>query len=200
MHDIFAQKDDFERVRAEQLKQSMAGWKGGLPNIDKVAAIAEFAHAHDVELTFALVPHHIDALEIYWRIGLWPRVEQLKAELADLAAKQHVPLWDFMDYSAFNTERVPDPGDRRTATKWFWEPSHFKKPLGAIMIGNMFGQGGGPAFGARLTPETVAARNAEVRAQRQQRVCIDTGAKLLTSLATPMPDGCAVASASRGPT
>jgi hypothetical protein len=67
------------------------------------------------------------------------------------------------------------------------------------MIGNMFGQSV-PAFGARLTPETVAARNAEVRAQRQQRVCLDPGAKLLTSLPSPMPDGCALASASRGPT
>ncbi len=67
------------------------------------------------------------------------------------------------------------------------------------MIGNMFGQGV-PAFGARLTPETVADRNAQVRAQRQERVCVDPGAKLLTSLSTPIPDGCAVASAARGPT
>jgi hypothetical protein len=199
MHDLFAQKDDFEVERATALKKVMAEWTGPLPDIDQVVAIAEFARAHDVKLTFALVPHHIDLLEIYWRMGLWPRVEQLKAELADLAAKQGVPVWDFMDYSPFNTETVPEAGDRRTPTTWFWEPSHFKKQLGAIMIGNMFGADV-PAFGVRLTPETVAARNAEVRAQRQQRVCVDTGAKLLTSLSNPIPDGCAVASASRGPT
>ncbi len=199
MHALFAQKDEFEQLRAGQLRHVMAGWKGQLPDIDQVAAMAELAQAHNVKLTFALVPHHIDALEIYWRIGLWPRVEQLKVELAALAATHNVVLWDFMDYSAFNTEPVPDAGDRRTATKWFWEPSHFKKPLGAIMIGNMFGQDV-PAFGARLTPETVAARNAEVRAQRQERVCLDTGGGLLTSLAAPMPDGCALASAAHGRT
>jgi hypothetical protein len=199
MHDLFAQKDDFEVERAAALKTVMADWKGPLPDIDQVVAIAEFARAHDVKLTFALVPHHIDLLEIYWRIGLWPRVEQLKVELADLAAKQGLAIWDFMDYSPFNTEPVPAAGDRRTPTTWFWEPSHFKKQLGAIMIGNMFGADV-PAFGVRLTPETVAARNAQVRAQRQERVCVETGAKLLTSLSTPIPDGCAVASASRGPT
>ncbi len=199
MHDLFAQKDVFEHLRATQLKQIMAGWKGELPDIDQVAAIAELAHAHHVKLTLAIVPHHIDALEIYWRIGLWPRVEQLKVELAALAAKQNVVLWDFMDYSAFNTESVPDAGDRRTATKWFWEPSHFKKQLGSIMIGNMFGNGQ-PAFGAKLTPESVAARNTEIRVQRQQRVCLDPETPLLTALTPPMPDGCALTSASRGPT
>jgi hypothetical protein len=199
MHDLFAQKEDFEWARAEQLKQVMADWKGPLPDIDQVAAIAEFARVHDVKLTFAIVPHHIDALEIYWRIGLWPRIEQLKTELADLGAKQGVAVWDFMDYSPFNVEPVPEAGDRRTPTAWFWEPSHFKKQLGAIMIGNMFGPGA-PTFGAKLTPETVAARNSEVRAQRQQRVCVHSGAKLLTSLTTPTPDGCAVASVTRGPT
>ncbi len=82
MHDLFAQKEDFEKERAEQLKQVMANWKGPLPDLDQVVAIAEFARAHDVKLTLAIVPHHIDGLEIYWRIGLWPRVEQLKVELS----------------------------------------------------------------------------------------------------------------------
>jgi hypothetical protein len=201
MHDLFAQKDDFEADRAMALKRIMANWRGNLPNLDIIRKIIALAHAHGVKLTLVLTPHHADAFEIYWRLGLWPRVEQLKVELAKLVAEAggDVVLWDFMDYSKFSTEAIPPAGDRRTQTQWFWEPTHFKKPLGAIMVGNMFGQGA-PAFGAGLTPETVAARNAEVRAQRQQRVCVDTGAKLLTSLAAPMPEGCALASASRGPT
>jgi hypothetical protein len=201
MHDLFAQKDDFEVERAAALKGIMATWQGPLPNLDIIRKIITLARAHDVKLTFVITPHHADALELYWRQGLWPRVEQLKVELAGVVGEQggDVALWDFMDYSPFSTEAIPALGDRHTPTQWFWEPTHFKKQLGAIMIGNMSGQGG-PAFGAKLTPETVVARNAQVRAQRQERVCVDTGAKLLTSLTTPIPDGCAVASAARGPT
>jgi hypothetical protein len=104
-----------------------------------------------------------------------------------------------MDYSPFSTEPVPAAGDRRTTTRWFWETSHFKKQLGEIMIQTMFGQGA-PEFGARLTPETVTARNAEVRSQRQARVCDTKNAPLLTSLATPIPDGCTDAPTPHGPT
>jgi hypothetical protein len=201
MHDLFAQKDDFELERAAALKKVMADWQGPLPNLDIIRGIIALARAHDVKLTFVITPHHADALEIYWRMGLWPRVEQLKTELGAVVAEGggDVQLWDFLDYSPFSTEAIPTAGDRRTETQWFWEPTHFKKQLGAIMIGNMFGADV-PAFGAKLMPETVAARNAQVRAQRQQRVCVVSGAGLLTSLSTPIPDGCAVASASRGPT
>jgi hypothetical protein len=201
MHDLFAQKDDFELERAVGLKRILAAWQGPLPNLDIIRKIIALANAHDVKLTFVITPHHADALEIYWRLGLWPRIEQLKTELASVVVEQggDVALWDFMDYSKFSTEAIPPAGDRHTQTQWFWEPTHFKKPLGAIMVGAMFGRAA-PEFGARLTPQTVAARNAQVRTQRQVRVCIDAGDKLLTSLSTPIPDDCALASASRGPT
>jgi hypothetical protein len=201
MYDLFAQKEVFEVGRATGgLKKIMDNWKGPLPNLDIVRAIIALAKAHDVTVTLAIAPHHADALELYWRNGLWPRMEQLKSELTDVAAEQHVALWDFMDYSKFTTEPVPAAGDRRTQTRWFWEPTHFKKQLGAIMIQRMFGRDA-PEYGAKLTPATITAHNAEVRAQRQVRVCVDAGPKLLTTLATPPPpDGCTLASASRGPT
>jgi hypothetical protein len=200
-HALFAQKNDFEVERAGRLKQSMAGWDGFLPNLDLIRSMIVLARAHDVALTFVITPHHADALEIYWRIGLWPRVEQLKAELAAVVAEQGggVALWDFMDYSAFSTEPIPVAGDRRTQTRWFWEPTHFKKQLGAVMIRNMFGQDA-PGFGTRLTPQDVGSRNALIRSQRQARVCEKSGARLLTALARPLPDGCAAVAVSRGRT
>jgi hypothetical protein len=167
MNALFAQKDDYERERAAGLKRTIANWQGPLPNLGVVRAIIALARAHNVKLTLVITPHHADALEIYWRLGLWPRVEQLKTELAAVVAEQggDVALWDFMDYSDFNTEAIPPASDPGTPTKWFWETSHFKKPLGAIMIGNMFGQDA-PAFGTKLTPQTVAAHNARIRDQR----------------------------------
>jgi hypothetical protein len=201
MHDLFAQKDDFELDREQGLKTVMARWQGELPNLDIVRNIVALARAHHVKLTLVLTPHHADALEVYWREGLWPRVEQLKVELAAIAAQgeDDVAFWDFMDYSGFSTEAIPAAGDRHTQTHWFWEPTHFKKQLGAIMIQRMFGEGA-PEFGARLTPENVADRNAQVRSQRRARVCSDMEAPLLTSITTPLPDGCSQVPVPHGPT
>jgi hypothetical protein len=215
MRDLFAQKDDFEAERADRLNQIMAGWHGHLPNLDFVAAMIALARSHDVKLTLVITPHHADTLEIYWRLGLWPRLEQLKAELAALAAEQDgVTLWDFMDYSPFNTEAIPAAGERRTPTLWFWEPTHFKKQLGELMINEMFGRPASvegssaqassetsvPELGARLTPENVDARDTMVRSQRQARVCNHPDASPLTSVAKPIPNGCTQVPTPRGPT
>jgi hypothetical protein len=170
MHDLFAQKEAFEAQRAITLAQVMADWKGPLPCLDVVASIIDLAHAHDVRLTLLITSHHVDTLEIYRRAGLWPRVEQFKVELAELVgAKDHgVTLWDFLDYSVYSTEPVPPAGDRHTQTQWFWEPTHFKKALGHIMIDRIAGASS-PDFGVVLTPENVRARNLQVRRQRLAR-------------------------------
>ena len=130
-------------------------------------------------------------MELYWRAGLWPRIEELKEQLTDMVArKDHgVVLWDFMDYSSYSTEPVPPAGDRHTPTKWFWEGAHFKKSLGHLIIARINGAPS-PDFGTTLTPDTVAARNAEVRAQRDAAVCQNGKDFLMTSEAVVADDGC----------
>jgi hypothetical protein len=201
MRALFAQKDEYELERAERLRAGMAAWKGPLPNLEVVRAIVRLAGANRVGLTLVLSPRHGDTLEIYWRLGLWPRVEQLKTELAALVAEEggDVRLWDFMGYNAFNGEAVPEAGDRRTPTSWYWEPTHFKRQLGEVMIQRMFGENA-PRYGSVLTPTTVEAVNQRVRAQRQSRVCGRSEPRLLTALANPPPDGCAATAIARGPT
>jgi hypothetical protein len=191
MYDLFAQKDATEVDRAHGLAEAMAGLKGDLPNMDLVARMIAFSRDHGIKLTMVLSPSHADALELYWRAGLWPRVEQFKTQLAATVAKEGrgaVPLWDFTEYSAWTTEPVPASGDRHTGTQWFWEPTHFKKTLGELMIRRIFDDDPTP-FGLALTPENVAARNAAVRQQRMAVVC-RSGRKMLTSMPNPPQDGC----------
>ena len=191
MHDLFAQKADSEAAAAAVIARGLAGWQGPMPNLDAVAQIIDLAIAHHVKLTLVIAPHHASSMELYWRVGLWPRVEELKQQLADMVArKDHgVVLWDFMDYSSYSTEPVPPAGDRHTPTQWFWEATHFKQPLGHLIIARINGAQS-PDFGRILTPETVAARNAEVRAQRDAVVCQEGKDFLLTSLAVVPDDGC----------
>jgi hypothetical protein len=203
MHNLFAQKDVYDAERMGTVAHVLAASNGPTANLDTVAAIIAFTRAHGVKLTLAITPRHSDELEIYWHLGLWPRVEQFKTELAALVATQGngVRLWDFMDYSAFTTEPVPPEGDLRTATRWFWDPNHFKRALGRIMVAQILGEDA-PAFGVVLTPDNVAQRNAAVRAQRQAFVC-GNSAVLAAASDRPTTDGCVAvetAAKQRGPT
>ncbi len=203
MHNLFAQKDVYDADRMGGVAHFLVAWNGPMANLDTVAAIIAFTRAHGVKLTLAITPRHSDELEIYWHLGLWPRVEQFKTELAELVATQGngVRLWDFMDYSAFTTEPVPPEGDLRSATRWFWDPNHFKRALGRIMVAQILGEDA-PAFGVVLTPDNVAQRNAAVRAQRQAFVC-GNSAVLAAASDRPTTDGCVAVETvakQRGPT
>lgn len=177
VHELFAQKDVFEAERAARAAKLFANWRGPMPNLADVRDIVAFCRTHGIALTLAISPTHADALDIYWADGLWPRLEQWKTELASLvqqAGGGAVQLWDFDGYDSYATEPVPAAGDRRSTVRWFWEPSHFGKALGELMLQRMFGQGA-PDLGALLTPESVAARHAAVRAQHLAYVCDRAG-------------------------
>lgn len=125
-----------------------------------------FAAAHDIAFDLVIPPVHADLLEIYHHAGLWPRFERWQRDLASLVATEGGPavrLWDFAAYDAYATE--PVPASRAQTMQWFWEPVHFKKPLGALIIRRILGADTGD-FGERLTPQNVEARLARVRAQR----------------------------------
>lgn len=188
-HALFIQKNDFELVRIGWAKQALQNWHGALPNIATVREIVALAKSRGVNITLVIAPHHADAVDLYWREGLWYRVEQFKEEIARVAADANVPLWDFLDYSPYNTEPVPAANDFATQTAWYWESTHFKQPLGRLLVQRMFGHSDAP-FGALLTSDNVAARNAQVRAQRIAIVCEHRGTPLLTALSTPEPDRC----------
>jgi hypothetical protein len=191
MNALFAEKNAFEAEKAARLARTTAGSQGPVPNLDVIAGLIEFARSHGVRLTLVIAPHHMDTSELYWRTGLWTRVEQFKTEVTTLVARDDsdVTLWDFLDYSAFSTETIPVAGDRRTPTHWFWEANHFKKQLGDIMLQRMF-DGSAAAFGVALTPENVADRNAEVRAQRRAVVCDRSEPLPLPGVAKPLDDKC----------
>jgi hypothetical protein len=169
MNALFTQKDIFDLARIGGYKRTLADWHGPMPNIGLLREAVRFCLEHHISLTLILGASHVDQLEIYRRAGLWPYVEQLKVDLATLAAEANsdtITAWDFLEFSPYTTEPVPPEGDRMTSMRWFWEPVHFKKALGEVMLQRVFSAG--PAdFGVPLTVATVAARNLQVREQQR---------------------------------
>jgi hypothetical protein len=140
-----------------------------LPNFDVVREMILFCRERGVTLTLILAAFHADEMETYRRAGLWPRVEQLKNDLASSVARANsdtIAAWDFVEYSPYTTETVPPPGDKLSPTRWFWEQAHFKRALGEVMLRRVF-EGMPGDFGAPLTPDTIAVRNERVREQQK---------------------------------
>jgi hypothetical protein len=61
-------------------------------------------------------------------------------------------FWNFSGDSAYIHEVVPPRGVKSGPLHWFWEPSHYRRQLGNLMIEAMLADGCGTqdAFGARL--------------------------------------------------
>jgi hypothetical protein len=194
-HALFAQKEISIRDMARNAQKRSADWRGPLPNLDELARLLAFCRAHHIAVTLVLAPVHADALEIYRQAGLWPRIEQWKLELTALAARMvddPIPVWDFVEYDRYVTEPVPGPDDHRSATSWFWEPHHFKKTLGELIIRRLFG--GGPSdFGTTLTASNVALRNTVVRGQQRAYRCALAGGSELPAPDRAGNEGCVAA-------
>jgi hypothetical protein len=172
LNSVFAQKDVYDLVAVPEFQRTLAHWQGPMPNMDIIQQMIRFCVAHDLTLTMILGSSHADQMEMFRRAGLWPRVEQIKTDLATLVAAVHsgtITAWDFVEYDRYTTEHVPPPGDMRSKIAFFWEPMHFRHALGDLMLQRVFH--GTPAdFGAPLTLATVAARNQAVRDQQRAYV------------------------------
>ena len=77
-----------------------------------------------------------------------------------------VRVWDFGGYDQYSTESLPEGSDRRAHLRWFWEPSHYSKALGNIILTRIFG-GPDTSYGVVLTAETIEPRLADIRERRK---------------------------------
>jgi len=152
--------------------------RDGQPNaFDTFRRMLDFARASGIDLRIFINPVHARLLLAIRDGGLWPQYEEWKkgivgALAAEAAAsgKPQFQLWDFSGFNNVTTESVPPAGDTTTIMKGFWEPSHYKKEIGDLMIDRMLdyadpARSVPPDFGVPLTPATIDAWIAETRVQ-----------------------------------
>lgn len=118
-------------------------------------------YAHDQGITVKLFinPYHVDYLEAIYTHSLWAAFEAWKQRLLEIAEAHGVELWDFSGLTGYNIENPPGAGDRKTSLNWFWEPAHYKKELGDLMLNSMLAPGCQEAelqgVGIRLKPGNI---------------------------------------------
>lgn len=122
--------------------------------------------SHGIPLMIVMLPFHVDLFRIYEQAHCWSKFENWKLLLVRLAAAYpNVTLWDFTGYSPYTSEPIPTESERRQGVAWFWDPVHFKKALGDILLERIFT--GEPAdFGTKHTSGTIIESIARLRRQR----------------------------------
>jgi hypothetical protein len=96
------------------------------------------AYGRGIEAYLIIPPSHAWHWETLWLSGLWPRFEAMKralvrinAEEAARAGHQAYPVWDF---SGSYGPSLEPPARRGETMRWFWDPVHFKRALGDIVL------------------------------------------------------------------
>jgi hypothetical protein len=137
----------------------------------------DFARAGGIDLQLFINPVHAQLLLAVRDGGLWPQYEEWKRKMVGVLAaeaaasgKPQFPLWDFSGFNSVTMEHVPPAGDTETIMNGFWEPSHYKKEIGDLMIDRMLSYAEParpvpPDFGELLTPSTIEPWLAGTRAR-----------------------------------
>lgn len=171
---------------AERVRRNPAGGTASLSWIREFIALSR---AHGITLDIAIAPVHADLLRLIDRKGLSPRIAIAKRALTETVEREgqgRVALWDFLRFDRYSTEAQRAPGDTRPLA-WFWEPNHFRRPLGEKMLQTIYH--GGTDFGLRLTGATLdetLARDEEAR-RRDAADAREENARLDRQLAALTP-------------
>lgn len=169
---LFEQKHLLVARRYATPLQMSAEPGGTIRDMADVQALLDLAARHQMVVRLAVQPSHVSHHELLDALGFWPDFERWKRVLADTAQAQRqrgldVLVWDFGGYETDYLEPVPARGLRGKAMASFWDPVHYRTPLGARIVSTLLtGAAPGERLATELRPDTVDQRLAQVRSDR----------------------------------
>lgn len=150
--------------------------------------LLQWAASRGIEVVLFINPYHSDYLAQIELSGKWQVFEEWKSQLTAVADEYAVPLWDFNAIDRYATESPPPRNDRQSMLEWYWEPAHYRKELGDLMLAAMLGRACGttnnqPQFGVRITQETLQSHLDELSSHMDR--FIDENPQVLKRIAMP---------------
>ncbi len=158
-------------------KPLYAGFCYSPKKLQKFKLILQKLHQHQIKAKFYISPVHALQLEALRVANLYPTFEQWKRDLvhifsddAQLYSNVAYPLWDFSGYNTITTESIPSD---LQPMRWYWESSHFKQPVGDLVIDKVFGYRDESRqipldFGILLTSDNIETHLYHTRLAQQQ--------------------------------
>jgi hypothetical protein len=115
---------------------------GAMSTFDPYRYMLRRAYADGTDLRLFVTPLHllvraaIDAVGLGERYEFWlKQLVRINEEEAARAGQKPLPLWDFSDANTVTREALPTD---TTPMRWFWDPSHYRKATGDLILDRMF--------------------------------------------------------------
>ncbi len=116
----------------------------------------QFAQENGIDVRLFTEPLHARMLLAIQDAGLGLHFENWKRRIAEIAAENQVPLWDFEAFSPITEDK-----------SYWWEPSHYKKETGDLVLERILGHANGVPedFGPLLMAANVEEH---IQSQRER--------------------------------
>ncbi len=129
-----------------------------------------FAKSKGIKVVLFINPYHADYLLSLDLTGHWHLLEQWKQVVTNIVAEAGFDLWDFNAFNVITTESLEKlKYSNKTSLDWFWEPAHYRREVGELMLAQMTGKScvddKNLLFGQRLLPQTIKAHLQRLQAQ-----------------------------------
>lgn len=153
-HSLFAQKGE-DLARKYGRPWYFRAQDGELPEQFKLLQqFLDILRERNIRVTLFTNPLHQEFWSMLQREGHLEYYDDWLLTLVNtLRAREDAQLqfWDFAVESKYITEPVPPAADRSGPLKWFWEPSHYRRELGDLMLDSMLSRSCGTQvkFGVR---------------------------------------------------
>jgi hypothetical protein len=168
--------ESFVSISALAKQFSGADWssveQGWSPDFEALRRLVrQSLYAGTVTVLF-INPYHAEYLILLDAAGLWRQFETWKHDLDALARIEGVPLWDFTGFDRYSTESVGALPPRGTSLDWFWEPAHYRRELGDLVLANIWrahcppDHANAPRYGVRLDRADLETHLAAQRVAR----------------------------------
>lgn len=166
---LFAQKN---REIVRRLKpQNLAIFDSSMHTseaFESVQFVLGLAAEADVELILFINPYHAEYLTAIDLTKKWSLLEEWKLRLVQIVSgHDNARLFDFNAFDQYSMTQPPLPGVKGQALEWYWEPAHYRKEFGDLMLVAMLGSSCGessvPAVGTKLTSQNVASHLRRLR-------------------------------------
>lgn len=124
-------------------------------DFDDLESFLDIVAEQDVQVVIFTNPFHSHYWELLEETGQLELYTQWTLQLRELVVRRadsEVALWEFSSDSPYIQEMVPASGEMSGPLRWFWEPAHYRRQLGDLMVDAMLAESCAtePVFGHRL--------------------------------------------------
>lgn len=142
-------------------------------NSEELRFLLRAAYSGKTEAKLLIPPSHAWHWQTLQLSGLWPRFESMKrllvkinAEEAKRAGREPYPVWDFSGSYGPTLEPLPYKPDH--TMHWFWDPVHFKRSFGDVLLSRVMSEEASPVsehanLGIRLTESNLEIHLEQLR-------------------------------------